>query len=160
MGFALRPLLRRFAVSVMLAAAAAFVLQGTLMATSEAATGSSSSSSSRSSSYHHGHPHRHAPAAGVDEHVDAEHSHIVAHVHTDGTVHSHAVDDDDLDDHIKEHGCACCWNMAVALGVLPTVVRVEVAAIAGSKLAIEPPAAQRAADPNRLKRPPRPPSIA
>jgi len=70
------------------------------------------------------------------------------------------VDDDDLDDHIKEHGCACCWNRAVALGVLPTVVRVEVAAIAGSKLAIEPPAAQRAADPNRLKRPPRPPSIA
>jgi hypothetical protein len=153
MGFAMRMLLWRVAVSVMLAAAAAFVLQGTLMATSEAATGSSSR-------YHHGHPHSHAPVAGGDEHVDAEHSHIVAHVHTDGTVHSHAVDDDDLDDHIKEHGCACCWNMAVALGVLPTVVRVEVAAIAGSKLAIEPPAAQRAADPNRLKRPPRPPSIA
>jgi ABC-type nickel/cobalt efflux system permease component RcnA len=152
MGLVLRLLLRRFAATLMLAAAAAFVLQGTLLATSEAATGSSSR-------YHHGHPHGHAPAGG-DEHVDSAHSHVVAHVHTDGTVHSHAVDDDDLDDHIKEHGCACCWNMAVALGVLPAVIRVEVAAIAGSKLAIEPPAAQHAADPNRLKRPPRPPSIA
>jgi hypothetical protein len=144
-----RPLLRRLGVIVMMAAAVAFTLQGTLMTTSAAATGSSSL-------HHHGivHHHIHDDADGD------EHSHVVAHVHTDGTVHAHAVDDDELDDHIKEHGCACCWNMAIAIGVLPTVNFVEIAKVAGSKLAIDTPTPRQGAEPNGLRRPPRPPSIA
>jgi hypothetical protein len=131
----------------MVAAAMASTLQGTLIATSEAATGSSGR-------YHHGMAH------SQDDH--AEHSHVVTHMHSDGTVHAHAVDDDDgaLDEHIKEHGCACCYSMAIAVGVLPSLNTCSVAEIVFTKLVGEMTSPLRETDPNGLKRPPRPPSIA
>src|SRR5258706_15099846 len=104
-----RPLLRRLAVAVMMAAVGALTLQGTLIAASQAATGGASS-------YHHGVPHKHAHHDEAEHDESGEHSHILTHVHADGTIHRHAIDDDDVDEHIKEHGCACCWNMGVAVG--------------------------------------------
>ena len=147
MRFADRTVLRRFALIVMMTASIAFTLQGTLIATSEAATGSSGR-------YHHGMTHSH------DD--QADHSHVVTHMHSDGTVRAHAVDDDDgaLDEHVKEHGCACCYSMAIAVGVLPTLNICSVADIVFTKLVVEMTSPLQAADPNGLKRPPRPPSIA
>ena len=159
MRLAARPLLRRLAVTVMMAAVAAFTLQGTLIAASQAATGGASN-------YHHGvqHSHIHKDDAehseGAEHSESGEHSHVLTHVHADGTIHRHAIDDDDVDEHIKEHGCACCWNMAVAIGVLPTVNFCSIAAIAGGKLAIEMTSPHRGAEPEGLRRPPRTPSIA
>ena len=148
MRLATRPYLRRLAAIIMMVAAMAFILQGTLIATSEAATG-------ETGKYHHGMAHSHAHA---DDHGSG--SHVVTHAHTDGTVHRHAIDDDELDEHVKEHGCGCCYSMAIAICVLPSLSGCSLAIDAGSKLAIEAPRAQPDADPNRLKRPPRPPSIA
>src|SRR5947209_7699108 len=93
----------------MLAATAAFTLQAAFIAPSEPATG-------EESPYHHGFARNHV------NHEASAHHHEVAHVHADGTVHRHAVDDDDgaLDEHIQEPGCPCCWNMAIVPGVLPT----------------------------------------
>jgi hypothetical protein len=141
--------MRRFAVVIMTAATLAFTFQGTFIATSEAATGNSSH-------YHHGFAHSHADNDGE------AHSHDVTHVHVDGTIHRHAVDDDDgaLDEHLKEHGCPCCWNMAIAVRVLPTGNFCSIAVIAGSKLAIEMASPHRGAEPDGLRRPPRTPSIA
>jgi hypothetical protein len=148
--FSMKPFLRRVAVILMMAAVAAFTLQGTLIATSEAATG-------EAGRFHHAHGHPqsdHAAAAGE--------SHMLTHVHADGTVHRHAIDDDDggLDEHIKEHGCPCCWNMAVAFGVLPTLNIGNVVAIGAYKLAIGAPNSLTVADPPELTHPPRPPCIA
>ena len=150
MRLAARPLLRRLAVIVMMAAVAAFTLQGTLIAASQAATGGGN--------YQHGVPHSHAHKDDAEHDEGAEHSESGEHSHTDGTIHRHAIDDDDVD--VKEHGCACCWNMAVAIGVLPTVNFYSIAVIAGSKLAIEMASPHRGAEPDGLRRPPRPPSIA
>ncbi len=143
------PFLQRIAAIIMMAAAAAFTLQGTLIATSQAATG-------ESGRYHHGFAHGHSQA----QPADAADSHVLTHVHVDGTVHRHAIDDDDLDDHIKEHGCACCWNMAVAFGVLPSVSLCAVAEIAGGKLPIEAATPLQVSEPDGLRKPPRPPCIA
>jgi ABC-type nickel/cobalt efflux system permease component RcnA len=143
--FGLQPFLRRFAAIVMMAGAVAFTLQGTLIATSQAATG-------EAAGHAHGHFHH--------DHTATEHSHVLAHVHVDGTVHSHAIDDDDgLDEHIKQHGCPCCWNMAVAVGVLPALNICNLVASVAYKLAIEVPTPLKVVDPTRLKRPPRTPSI-
>ena len=153
MHLAARPLVRRLAVIIMMMAVAAFTLQGTLIAASQAATGGASN-------YHHGVPHSHADKDDAENSESGEHSHVLTHVHVDGTIHRHAIDDDDVDEHIKEHGCACCWNMAVAVGVLATVNFCSIAVIAGSKLAIEIASPHRGADPDGLRRPPRTPSIA
>src|ERR1700704_7097239 len=136
---AARPLLRRLTVIVMMAAVAAFTLQGTLIATSQAATGGTSN-------YHHGVPHSHVHKDDAEHSESGEHSHVLTHVHADGTIHRHAIDDDDVDEHIKEHGCACCWNMAVAVGVLPTLNFCSIAVIAVGKLAIEMARAHRGAE--------------
>src|SRR5437773_3471465 len=95
----------------MMVAAMAFMLQGTLIATSEAATG-------ETGKYHHGMAHSHSHASHDDHGAE---SHLVTHVHTDGTMHRHAIDDDELDEHLKEHGCGCCYSMAIATCVLPSL---------------------------------------
>ena len=141
--------LRRLAVVIMMAATAAFTFQGAFIATSEAVTGDAGH-------YHHGFVPNHLSKA-----VSAD-SLVRAHVHTDGTVHRHAVDDSDaaFDDHLNEAGCPCCWNMAIAVGVLPSVNFLASTLVRGSKLAIKVPDRHCPADPIRLKRPPRPTSIA
>jgi hypothetical protein len=142
--FRLWPLMQRFAVIVMMTAALAFVLQGTLIARSDAATG-------EAGHFHHGH--------FQHEHTDQEHSHVLTHVHVDGTIHRHAIDDDeDLADHIKEHGCPCCTAMVV--GNLPSLNICPIIATVAYRLDIERPIPLTASDPGGLTRPPRPPCIA
>ena len=143
MRLARRPWLRRIAVLVMMAAAVTFALQGMFVATSEASTGDSSH-------YHLGFAFNHAHGEG--------HAHVVTHQHADGTVHRHAVDDDDdaLDQHVKESG----WNMALVVCVIPCPGIFAVSEIAGRKLAIAKPGRLRVAELRGLRRPPRPPSIA
>ena len=145
MRFARRPYMRRLVGIVMMAAAVAFTLQGTFVATSEAATGDTSH-------YYLRFAFQHAGSEG------AAHSHVVTHVHADGTVHRHAVGDDDsaLDEHLKEHG----WNMAIVVGVLPCLTICAIATIAGNKLVPETPSALPLADLDGLRKPPRPPCIA
>jgi ABC-type nickel/cobalt efflux system permease component RcnA len=139
--FGLRPFLRRCAVIVMMAAAAAFVLQEFCVATSEAATGDTS----------------HYQLGFAFGQANGAHSHIITHQHADGTIHRHAVDDDDgaLDNHLKERG----WNMAIVVGVLPGPVVFTVTAIAAGRLAIEKPSLLRVADRDGLRKPPRTPCI-
>jgi hypothetical protein len=90
------------------------------------------------------------------------HAHEVVHVHADGTIHRHLVDDDDgaLHEHIQDPGCPRCWNMAIIVGVLPTVTSCDLFAILGGKLSIAAPASYRGTEPNGPRRPPRTPSIA
>jgi hypothetical protein len=142
-------LLKRLGVVIMMTATMAFTLQGAFIAASESATG-------ENSHYHHGYAHSHAFGAGPAK------THMVAHVHTDGTVHEHVVDDDDgaLNDHIQEPGCPCCWNMAIIMGVLPNAPTWSAFATLGGKLAIGVPTPSRGTAPNGPRRPPRPPSIA
>ena len=127
----------------MMAAAVAFAVQGIFVAASEAATGDTSH-------YYLGfvftHPH------------DEGHSHIIAHKHADGTIHQHAIDDDDdtLAKHIKQPG----RNMALVICVLPCLQIPAISESAGHKLTIEKPQRLWVADLGRLRRPPRPPSIA
>src|SRR2546430_2628869 len=94
-------LLQRLAAIAMMAAAMAFTLQGTFIAAAQNASGGNSH-------YDHGYADNHALYNG---HAN---SHVAAHVHTDGTIHRHLVDDVDgaLNDHIQEPGCPCCWNAA------------------------------------------------
>jgi len=139
-----RPILKCVATIMMMAAAVAFTVQGIFVAASEAATGDTSH-------YYLGfvftHPHA------------ASHSHIVAHRHNDGTIHEHAIDDDDEDalaKHVKEPG----WNMALVICVLPCSEVPAISEIAGHKLTIERPRRLWVADLGGLRRPPRPPSIA
>ena len=145
---AVLPYLRRFAGIVMMVAAVAFTFQGTFVVASETRTGEAG--------------HHHGFALSQLSKVAATNSHVRAHVHTDGTVHRHAVDDADatFDDHLNEPGCPCCWNMAIAVGVLPSPIFCSIARVPGSKLAMEMPDPYSSADPIRLRRPPRPASIA
>src|SRR5437016_6324299 len=124
--FGARSRLRRCAVVLMMAAAVAFTFQATFVPTSATAAG-------ETSHYHHGYEHRHLA------HTDHAKTHVVTHVHADGTVHRHAIDDGDraLDDHLQEPGCPCCWNMAIVVGVLPSLEICAVEAILIGKLAIE-----------------------
>jgi ABC-type nickel/cobalt efflux system permease component RcnA len=140
--FRARACVRRLVAIVMMAAAVAFTVQATFVAMSEAATGDTSH-------YYQGFALRHALGDG------AAHSHVIKHVHADGTVHRHAVDDDALDEHIKQRG----WNMAVVVGVLPCLTNCIVATIVGSKLGIEMPSPLQIADQDGLRKPPRPPCI-
>jgi hypothetical protein len=141
--FAARPLAQRVALIVMMTAAVVFTFQGMFVAASEAATGDTS---------HYylgfvlGHPH------------GPSHSHIVMHRHADGTIHQHAIDDDDdgaLAKHVKEPG----WNMALVICVLPCVAGTAMSEMAGQELAIETPRQLSVADLNGLRRPPRTPGI-
>jgi hypothetical protein len=131
----------------MMMAAVAFAVQGTLIAVSQTATG-------ENSHYHHGYAH-------IDAFAPAK-SQLVTHVHGDGTVHQHAVNDDDgaLDEHIQEPGCPCCWNMAVIAGVLPGSPVCTTSAAASSRLVFKPSDPFRDFEFDGLRRPPRPPSIA
>src|SRR5882757_277949 len=133
----------------MMVAVLAFALQATFIAPSESATG-------EAAPYHHGYARSHV------QHAAGAHSHEASHVHADGTAHRHVVDDDDgaLDDHLQEPGCPCCWNMAIVVGVLPSVNLCTVFATLGDTLAVTTPVAHRGIEPNGLRRPPRPPSIA
>ena len=145
MRVAVSHLLRRFAAIVMLAAVAAFNLQAAFIAPSGAAT--------EQPHYHHG---------SASEHGHEASSHEVTHAHDDGTVHRHAVNDDDgaLDDHIQEPGCPCCWNMAIVSGVLTGPMGCAVSATPSNRLAVGAPVPYRDTEPNGLRRPPRPPGIA
>lgn len=131
---------------MMMAAALAFTIQGTFIA--QAATGVNSH-------YHHGYGQEHAA------HQHAK-SHAIAHVHADGTVHKHAVDDGAraLKDHRQQPGCPCCWNMAIVAAVLPLPPVSAFDAAPHSRVAIGDLDPYRGTEPNGLRRPPRPPSIA
>ena len=141
-----RTLFRWCADIVMMAAALAFTIQGSFIA--QAATGVNGH-------YHHGYGQQHA----VYQHAK---SHVVAHVHKDGTVHRHAVDDGDraLKDHSQQPGCPCCWNMAIVVAVLPLLPVSEFDAAPRSRVAIENLDPYRSTEPDGPRRPPRPPSIA
>src|SRR5262245_13985924 len=125
----------------MMTAVLAFSLQGMLIAASDGA-----------SHLHHGQNHF------QHEHADAEHSHVLTHVHVDGTMHRHAIDDDEgLAEHTKGQGCPCC--SAVVVGTLPSLNICPVGARVAYKLVFDTPAALIATDPGRLTRPPSTPSI-
>jgi len=141
-----RTLFRWCADVMMMAAALAFTIQGTFIA--QAATGVNGH-------YHHGYA----------QHRSAQHhskSHVVAHVHADGTVHRHAVDDGNraLKDHSQQPGCPCCWNIAIVVAVLPLLPISEFDAAPRSRVAIENLDPYRSTEPDGPRRPPRPPSIA
>jgi hypothetical protein len=126
----------------MMMATLAFALQGVCVAASEAATGDSS----------------HYYFGFAFHHSGGSHVHLATHRHSDGTVHRHAVDDDDdaLADHIKQPG----WNMAVVVCVVPAVTVPARSEVAGEKLTMENPRRPWVAAIDGLRRPPRPPSIA
>lgn len=142
------PFARRVGTVVVTVAVLAFVLQATFIAPSEPAA-------EGSTPYHHGYARSHV-------HATAAHSHEVAHAHADGTVHRHLIDDDDgaLDEHIQEPGCPCCWNMAILVGVLPSMNPCTVFAVLGGTLTFTTPVPYRGTEPDGPRRPPRPPSIA
>ena len=122
MRFARQSLLRRVATIVMMAATLAFALQGIFVATSEAATGDSS----------------HYYLGFALEHAEGDHpSHLVTHRHADGTVHRHAIDDDDcaLDKHIKQPGS----NMALVVCVAPFLAAFATFDVVACKLTIVNP---------------------
>src|SRR5258706_3573031 len=77
---------------------------------------------------------------------------------SDGTIHEHAIDDDDdaLAKHVKEPG----WDMALVICVLPCRDISAISEIASQKLTIEKPDHLRVVDLGGLRRPPRPPCIA
>jgi hypothetical protein len=131
---------------IMMAATVAFTFQGTFIAQSGAGA---------TSHYHHGFAQRYAA------HQHAK-SHVVAHVHADGTVHQHAVKEGDkaLKDHLQEPGCPCCWNMAIVAAVLPLQPVAALDATPASRVAIAKLDPYRSTEPDGPRRPPRTPSIA
>jgi len=137
-----QPLRLRVATIVMIVATLAFALQGIFVAASEAATGDSS----------------HYYIAFAFQHAGEHHSHIIAHRHADGTIHTHAIDDDDgaLAKHIKQPG----WNMALVVCVVPSPNISALSEPASHKLTIANPRRLWIVDLDGLRRPPRPPSIA
>jgi len=143
------PLLGKLVTIVMMVSTIAFTAQATFIPNSELATG-------ESRHYHHGFSSSHF------NFKPSRHSHQVTHVHADGTVHRHLVDDSqrDLDRHSQEPGCPCCWNAAIVVGVLPSVNICPIFAVFVGKIPIDMPAAYRGTEPNGPRRPPRPPSIA
>jgi hypothetical protein len=137
-----RPFLQRVAIIIMMAAAVAFAFQCIFVAASEAATGDTSHYYLR---FVFSHPH------------GAGHSHIAIHRHADGTIHRHALDDDNdaLANHVKEPG----WNMAIVVCVLPCQNISAISEVPGRKLTIENPDSLWVVELGGLRRPPRPPSI-
>jgi ABC-type nickel/cobalt efflux system permease component RcnA len=136
---------RRCVAVVMMAAAMAFTFETSFITTSEAATDED----------------HHSPHSGATDPSQGAHpkSHLVTHIHADGTVHRHAVDDDAIDDHVRESGSPC-WSMAIVVGVLPSLNVCAVEAILIGKLGIEGLAPYRGTEPDVPGRPPRTPSIA
>jgi hypothetical protein len=126
----------------MMTATVAFALQGICVAASEAATGDSS----------------HYYLGFAFHHPGGTHSHLITHRHADGTIHTHAVDDDPgaLAKHIKQPG----WNMALVVCVVPAVAVPVLSELAGERLTIENPPQLWVADLEGLRRPPRTPCIA
>jgi hypothetical protein len=120
----------------MMTAALAFALQGICVAASEAATGDSS----------------HYYLGFAFHHAHGGHSHIITHRHADGTIHRHAIGDDDgaLADHVKQPG----WNMAVVVCVVPAVTVPALSEVAGEKLTMENPRRPWVAAIDGLRRPP------
>ena len=149
MPLAAQPLAQRISAIVMMMAVLAFAVQATFIAPSNAAA-------DHAGPYHHGYAQSHA------HHAAGAHSHEASHVHADGTVHRHLVDDDDgaLDEHIQEPGCPCCWNMAIVVGVLPSMNPCTVFAVLSGTLTFTAPVPYRGSEPGGPRRPPRPPSIA
>jgi hypothetical protein len=133
---------RRVADIVMMVAAFAFALQATFVAMSEAVTGDSSH-------YYQGFVLKHLLGE------QAVQSHVVTHMHANGTEHRHAIDDDDLDDHIKQSG----MNMAVVVAVLPCPMNCGTATIVCCRLDFQPPSPLQVAEQDGPREPPRPPSI-
>lgn len=138
----------RSVVIVMIAAMLEFTLQAAEIRPSANAVDSKAGS-------HHGHT-----ADGLPYRSPAK-THIVTHVHADGTVHRHAVEDGKgaIDDHLRESGSPC-WSMAIVVGVLPSPGACAVEAILIGKLAIHGLEPYRGTEPDGPRRPPRPPSIA
>ena len=145
-----RPWVRRFAVMTMITAVLAFTFEGTFVATAAVAAPQPSHHHSHTSHQDHGHSHSHSGGQAK--------AHVVTHVHVDGTVHRHAVDDENggLARHMKERGSA---SIAPGIAVLPSPSVLSVSLVAGRKLAIEPPSPFRGIEPDGPRKPPRPPSI-
>ena len=136
---------RRCVAIVMMAAAMAFTFETSLIAPAETATEDDHFHEESTSD----------PADGAQLKT-----HLVTHTHADGTVHRHAVDDDDdLADHLRESGSPY-WSMAVVVGVLPSPSVCSVEAILIGKLAVEGPDPYRGTEPDVPGRPPSIPSIA
>ena len=133
---------RRLADIVMMVAALAFTLQATFVTMSEAVTGDSSH-------YYQGFALKHVLGEGAVE------SHIITHTHANGMEHRHAIDDDDVDDHIKQSG----QNMAIVVGVLPCPMNFGMATVPCCGLDFHIPSPLQVADQDGLRKPPRPPSI-
>jgi hypothetical protein len=104
----------------------------------------------------------HAHHESAPHHPDITHpkTHIVTHMHADGTIRRHAVDDDELDNHVRQQSGSPCWSMAVVVGVLPNLSACSIEAILIGQLAIEGVPPHRGTEPDVPGRPPRTPSIA
>jgi hypothetical protein len=106
--------------------------------------------------------------AAHEDHEDAPDSssgahpktHLVTHIHADGTVHRHAVDDNELADHIRESSGSPCWSMAIVVGVLPTLSVCPLEAILIGKIAMAELDPYRGTEPAVPRPPPSIPSIA
>ena len=112
-----------------------------------------------------------ATATDEDHHVQQEDApdssngahpkaHLVTHTHADGTVHRHAVDDNELADHIRESSGSPCWSMAIVVGVLPTLSVCPLEAILIGKIAMAELDPYRGTEPAVPRPPPSIPSIA
>jgi hypothetical protein len=125
----------------MMAAALAFTFETSFITTSETVTQED---------------HDDALDSASDAHPKA---HLVTHTHADGTVHRHAVDDNAIDDHVRESGSPC-WSMAIVVGVLPSLSVCPVEAILIGKIAMKELDPYRGTEPDVPGRPPSIPSIA
>ena len=127
---------------VMMAAAMAFTVETSFITPSETASHED---------------HDDALDSAIGTHPKA---HLVTHTHADGTVHRHAVDDDELADHIRESSGSPCWSMAIVVGVLPSRSVCPVEAILIGKIAMAELAPHRGTEPAVPRPPPSIPSIA
>jgi ABC-type nickel/cobalt efflux system permease component RcnA len=137
--------LRRCVAVVMMAAAMAFTFETSFITTAATAADED----------HHV-EHEDAPDSSNGAHPK---THLVTHIHADGTVHRHAVDDDELADHLRESGSPC-WSMAIVVGVLPSLSVCPLEAILIGKIAMEELDPYRGTEPDVPGRPPSTPSIA
>jgi hypothetical protein len=87
-------------------------------------------------------------------------THLVTHIHADGTVHRHALDDDEIDDHVRESTGSPCWSMAIVVGVLPSLNVCPVQAVLIGKIAMAEPDSHCGTEPAVPRPPPSIPSIA
>ena len=132
--------IRRCVAIVMMAAAMAFTVETSFITPSETASHED---------------HDDALDSAIGTHPKA---HLVTHTHADGTVHRHAVDDDELADHLRESGSPC-WSMAIVVGVLPSLNVCPVQAILIGKIAMPELDPFRGAEPAVPRPPPSTPSI-